>query len=403
VEILPSSMAADTSWNCVLYVDHHDDRNQEDQYLEEQGLRVALGPGGANAEGTRHDRFDNQTPSSAQLSFGRPLRTKYGCSQTQAFAYQAIAWHGATLTSGVLTVQDAAILGPWLTLSVGPPRRFWGSGEGIMQSMQGEGGLARSFMNNTLGVLQSCTGIRLAGCGGAGIDTTYCLPTSPVVGAHFASSVLSRARGNGCPELFAFDRLATNPAVASALGQLNYFRSGAPVSFASVTNLSTGPSAYRSVLDGISVGRLRTNPGYYANGCDDVGASLLRTSDVLNWFGAMSLCKTPAGLSDVPVDGPPAAVVLPVAALGVARPNPMVRATVIPLTQGSATDPVRLEIFDVTGRLVRRLVDGPLPPGPHEFAWDGRAADGRAVAHGLYFYRMTAGDREESRKLLVVD
>jgi hypothetical protein len=223
------------------------------------------------------------------------------------------------------------------------------------------------------------------------------------VGAHFASSVLSRARGNGCPELLAFDRLATNPAVASALGQLNYFRSGAPVSYASVTNLSTGPSAYRSVLDGISVGRLRTNPGYYANGCDDTGASLLRTSDILSWFGAMSLCRLPAGLSDVPVDEPPAAPPLPVAALGVARPNPMVRATVIPLTQGAAVVPVRLEIFDVTGRLVRRLVDGPLPPGPHEFAWDGRAADGRAVAHGLYFYRMTAGDRQESRKLLVVD
>ena len=35
-EILPSSMAADTTWNCVLYVDHHDDRDGEDQYLEER-------------------------------------------------------------------------------------------------------------------------------------------------------------------------------------------------------------------------------------------------------------------------------------------------------------------------------------------------------------------------------
>ncbi|HEX7880438.1 MAG TPA: FlgD immunoglobulin-like domain containing protein, partial [Candidatus Eisenbacteria bacterium] len=375
----------------------------EDQYLEDLGLATALGLGGANAEGTRYDRFDNQTPSSAQLSFGRPLRSKYGCSQTQVFAYQAIAWHSGTLTSGVLTTQDAAILNPWLTLSIGAPRRFWGSGEGIMQSMQNEGGLARSFLNNTLGVLQSCTGIRLAGCGGAAIDTTYCLPTSPVVGAHFASSVLSRARGNGCPNLHAFDVLATNPAVTSARGQWNYFRSGGPVSYASVTNVSTGPSAYRSVLDGISVGRLRTNPGYYFNGCDDVGASLLRTSDVLNWFGAATLCKASAALSEVPEVGQPPAAPPAVAVLGNARPNPMVRHTIISMTQGASATPVRLDIFDVTGRLVRCLVDGPLAAGPHEFAWDGRSAEGHPVAGGLYFYRMSAGDRVESRKLLVVD
>jgi hypothetical protein len=73
VEILPSSMGADTTWNCVLYVDHHDDRDGADQAAEETGLRNSLGLGSNNAENTRHDRFDNQTPSSAQLSFGRPL------------------------------------------------------------------------------------------------------------------------------------------------------------------------------------------------------------------------------------------------------------------------------------------------------------------------------------------
>src|SRR5262249_34995770 len=75
IEILPSSMGADSSWNCTLYVDHHQDRSLFDQQLEEQGLTGSLGSGSNNAEGTKYDRFDNQTPSSGQLSFGRPIQT----------------------------------------------------------------------------------------------------------------------------------------------------------------------------------------------------------------------------------------------------------------------------------------------------------------------------------------
>ncbi|HEX7879524.1 MAG TPA: hypothetical protein VF720_08945, partial [Candidatus Eisenbacteria bacterium] len=380
VEILPSSMAADTTWNCVLYVDHHDDRNQDDQYYEELGLKSVLGPGGANAEGTRYDRFDNQTPSSAQMSFGRPLRSKYGCSQTQAFAYRAIAWHGATLSSGVVSREDVAILGPWLNLAVGESggqRRFWGSGEGIMQSMHNDGSTTRAFMNNTLGVTQSCTGIRLANCpSGTAIDTTYCIPTAAVAGSHFASSIVPRARGNGCPTLLAFDVLGVTPAVTSARGQLDYIKSGLPRSYASVTNLSTGPSGYRSVLDGVSVGRMRSNAGYHLVGCNDISASLARTADVFGWFGTLALCRLPADIVAVPGEDSPAAAIPVFASLGLARPNPMVRVTSISLTQGDVRGPVRLEVFDVTGRLVRRVFDGPLDPGPHEFAWDGRAADG---------------------------
>ncbi|TPW08908.1 MAG: hypothetical protein FD129_2371, partial [bacterium] len=223
-EILPSSMDADTTWNCVLYVDHHDDRNGFDQILVETGLRTSLGLGGNNPEGTRHDRFDNQTPSSAQMSFGRPLSTNYGASQIQIFAYKAIGWHGATLTSGVLTVEDAAILNPWLVIRAIGNNNFWGSGEGIMQSMQVSGGLARSMMNGTLGVQQTCTAIRLAGCGGAAIDTSYCIPTTAVAGSHFTSTIQPRGRGNGCPDLLSFDVLGLFPSVTTAKGQMNYNR-----------------------------------------------------------------------------------------------------------------------------------------------------------------------------------
>jgi len=405
-EILPSSMGADSTWNCLLYVDHHDDRSGFDQLLEETGLRLSRGLGGNNAEGTRHDRFDVQTPSSNQMSFGRPLNSRYGASQIHIFAYKGIAWHSATLTSGQLTNQDAAILSPWLTLRQLGNNNFWGSGEGLMQSMQATEGQARYFLNNNLGVLQNCTGIRLASCGGSAIDTTYCIPTTAVAGAHFTSTILPRGRGNGCPELQAFDVMSVNSSVASAKGQLNYSRlvpgtGGTPtnIPFAAVSNLNVIDVLYHTVLDGIPVGRMRSNAGFFGVGCDDVTASYARTDNVLDWFGMAVTCRIPTSPADVPEIGVPPPGFRH--ALGNAYPNPMNPTTRIQFTNGTANGRVRVEIFDVTGGLVRSLVDARMPAGVHEVTWDGGNETGSSVPSGLYFYRMTADGFVSAKKLVV--
>lgn len=49
--------------------------------------------------------------------------------------------------------------------------------------------------------------------------------------------------------------------------------------------------------------------------------------------------------------------------------------------------PVRLEIFDVAGRRVATLVDGPRGSGEHEVAWDGRTDSGSA-RRGIYYARI---------------
>jgi hypothetical protein len=51
-----------------------------------------------------------------------------------------------------------------------------------------------------------------------------------------------------------------------------------------------------------------------------------------------------------------------------------------------------LSIFDVSGRLVRTLVDGQLPGGGHMAVWDGRTGSGAPCPDGVYFIRLeTAG------------
>jgi hypothetical protein len=55
---------------------------------------------------------------------------------------------------------------------------------------------------------------------------------------------------------------------------------------------------------------------------------------------------------------------------------------------------VRLNLHDLAGRHVRTLHRGPLAAGPHAFTWDGRHADGRPAASGVYLARLvTAADR----------
>jgi flagellar hook assembly protein FlgD len=64
---------------------------------------------------------------------------------------------------------------------------------------------------------------------------------------------------------------------------------------------------------------------------------------------------------------------------------------------------VRLDIFDVAGRLVRQLVGGELPPGDHEAAWDGRDGRGARLASGIYLVRLEALDQIRSQRVALVD
>lgn len=61
-----------------------------------------------------------------------------------------------------------------------------------------------------------------------------------------------------------------------------------------------------------------------------------------------------------------------------------------------------LKIFDVSGRLIRTLVDERRPAGPHSVRWDGRDETGRAAPSGVYFYSLTAAGVEENRRMILV-
>ena len=65
-------------------------------------------------------------------------------------------------------------------------------------------------------------------------------------------------------------------------------------------------------------------------------------------------------------------------------PNPFNPTTKIAFDLAHA-GPVKLQIFDVAGHVVKTLVDGTTPAGRHEAAWAGLDQAGRRVSSGVYF------------------
>lgn len=61
---------------------------------------------------------------------------------------------------------------------------------------------------------------------------------------------------------------------------------------------------------------------------------------------------------------------------------------------------VRVDVYDITGKRVTTLVNSNLQAGYHTVEWNGQDAFGNQVATGVYFYKMTAGDFSETRKML---
>lgn len=63
---------------------------------------------------------------------------------------------------------------------------------------------------------------------------------------------------------------------------------------------------------------------------------------------------------------------------------------------------VVLKVFDVLGQTVATLADDRFPAGSHTLHWNGLDADGQPLATGVYFYQLRTGERNLTRRLLLL-
>jgi len=88
-------------------------------------------------------------------------------------------------------------------------------------------------------------------------------------------------------------------------------------------------------------------------------------------------------------------------ALGQNYPNPFNPTTTISYQLPQA-ERVKITVYDLTGRLVRELVNENQTAGAHTVQWNGIDRNGRPAASGLYLYRIRAGEFVQTRKMALV-
>jgi len=153
------------------------------------------------------------------------------------------------------------------------------------------------------------------------------------------------------------------------------------------------------------------SPAAFTLEFDDVGATqdilysavlTLRTRDDTTVHGWADLDSLVVNLSAAVVSGssvPEDEVKNFALAFGSANPfrNEAVLALMMPHGGGAL-----VQVYDVTGRLIRTLVSDELPAGTHRVTWDGRDDHGRPCASGVYLSRASCGDDTDVRKLVLL-
>jgi hypothetical protein len=83
------------------------------------------------------------------------------------------------------------------------------------------------------------------------------------------------------------------------------------------------------------------------------------------------------------------------------HPNPFNPTTTIRFELPGASRVV-LTIYNVRGQVVRTLVEQEYGPGRHSVVWDGTTTRGATASSGVYFYRITAGNFTEVKKMVLL-
>jgi len=142
--------------------------------------------------------------------------------------------------------------------------------------------------------------------------------------------------------------------------------------------------------------------------------TLVQTTSATSWVDASDLASVASyrvtAVDDAGNEGPAATVTAPASTLPVTyalhanEPNPFNPSTTIYYDVPEAGGRVSLRIYDVEGRLVRTLVEGPQAAGKRRSVdWNGVRDGGGRVASGVYFGRLQAAGFEQSIRIVLVE
>lgn len=125
---------------------------------------------------------------------------------------------------------------------------------------------------------------------------------------------------------------------------------------------------------------------------DTTRSFLIDSKGLENWLVRRATQSASVGL---PIPGSPREI-----RFGQPMPNPFARTTRIPFTL-SRDAAVELRIFDLAGRVMRRLVSTDMRAGEYAIPWDGRDDLGQPLGAGTYFCRLSVGGQAVGSRRMV--
>lgn len=142
--------------------------------------------------------------------------------------------------------------------------------------------------------------------------------------------------------------------------------------------------------------------------CDAAHPSFVENPHLVGFSSAGGApCTVGVNPCGTPAANPPAATgasVLPYVpletALSGAQPNPFSGATEIRYSVAVPGGRVQIKVYDVSGRLVEKIVDSVAEPGEFRVSWGGRGAHGTSVPAGVYFITLELGASRHTRKIV---
>ena len=116
------------------------------------------------------------------------------------------------------------------------------------------------------------------------------------------------------------------------------------------------------------------------------------------WLLRVGAFKYPGCIAAVGIEEDAPASATRLGPIGLGRGPVEVRFTLA----GSAVRPVRIDVLDVSGRRVRRLVEGAYGGGQFQVTWDRTSDAGARLASGVYHVRLRAGDEQDSEGVVLL-
>ncbi|HET9951416.1 MAG TPA: FlgD immunoglobulin-like domain containing protein [Candidatus Eisenbacteria bacterium] len=363
------------SLSTILFVNHFSGRETSPRIAEAM-----------TSLGYKFDTWDVNGPTSGIgncLGGSSPTDPMYRWPVTDVnslIQYKTIVWHSGDLSALTITKEDQQVIQSWIQQS-GKDRNFWIAGDDVAYELGALGVDYNSFLGFTCGARFTR-------------DIWENVPQDtlhPIVSGIAGSPTAGRAMHlNGdCPIVNAFDLVqqSTTAPINGKSGVLLKYPNNQPAATRYATKYSPiGLDSARVIFQGFGF-----------NVIEEGGERIQLVKNFLQGYFKENACYAATAVEDDPATQAPRIRT----ELFQNSPNPFNPETSIRYsvaTKGLVT----IDIYNVSGALVRTLVERAHDAGVYTVRWNGTDDAGRPVSSGVYFYQLRTPGFTGSKKLILL-